>query len=169
MEDEIMTEKFIKEVDARLRMMFNAIAEGVNYTDVERARSSGFMQAGVFLGLASKRELDELMSRLHVEELGETIEERRKRRGSEWHDIQPDFSTYESPAYERKNRLDTKSGDRTRVPVRVGERHYPNFKEALRSTGVLGKTTSAERTGLRKELKAGKAVMIGGVTFEPSL
>ena len=50
MNHELIAEKFKKEVDARLRMMFNAISEGVQYTEFERARLSGFMQAGVFLG-----------------------------------------------------------------------------------------------------------------------
>lgn len=168
MNHELIAEKFKKEVDARLRMMFNAISEGVQYTEFERARLSGFMQAGVFLGLASKRELDGLITQLHVEELGETIEERRKRKGSECRDLQPDFSTYDTPAYERKTQLNDTSGDRTRIPVCVGEQHYPNFKEALRATELLGKTTSSERTRLRRELKAGRAVRVGDITFEPS-
>lgn len=167
MKDELMTKKFVKEVDARLRMMFNAISEGAQYTEVERARLSGFMQAGVFLGLASKRELDTLMAQVHIDELGETIEERRKRKGENWREESPDFSVYDRPAFERNDRSKIRSEDRTRVPVRVGERHYPNFKEALRATGLLGDTTSSERTGFRKELKAGRSVRVGGVTFEP--
>lgn len=125
------------------------------------------MQAGVFLGLASKRELDELMARLHLEELGETIEERRNRKGSEWREIQPDFSIYDSPSFERKTKLKSEAGDRARVPVRVGERHFSNFKKALREMQVLADTTSAERTSLRRDLKAGKSVTVKGVTFDP--
>lgn len=169
MKDDLMTEKFMKEVDARLRMMFNAISEGLQYSDVERARLSGFMQAGVFLGLVSKREVGELMAQLHLEELGETIEERRKRKGSEWREIQPDFSAYDTPAYERKTEKKGEVRDRARVPVRVGERQYSNFKEALRATGLLGKTTSSERTRLRRELKSGKAVSVDGVRFLPAI
>lgn len=35
MNDNLMTEKFVREIDARLRMMFNAISEGLQYSDVE--------------------------------------------------------------------------------------------------------------------------------------
>jgi hypothetical protein len=60
------------------------------------------MQAGMFLRLVSKPELDKLVARAHLEELGETIEERRKRKGAQWREDQPDFTNYEAPAYERK-------------------------------------------------------------------
>lgn len=56
--------------------------------------------------------------------------------------------------------------DRSRIPVRVENREFPNFKEALRANGVLDKTTSAERTGCRKALKAGRSVTVCGITFE---
>ena len=59
--------------------------------------------------------------------------------------------------------------DRSRVSVRAGHHEYPNFKEALRSNGILVKTTSAERTSYRKELKAGHVIAVCGVIFEPVL
>jgi hypothetical protein len=56
--------------------------------------------------------------------------------------------------------------DRSRVRVRVASQVFPNFKEALRSMGILEKTTSSERTRLRKELKSGGAVTVSGLSFE---
>jgi len=81
--------------------MYRAIAQGGQYTEVERARLAGFMQAALFLGLATKDEFDQLVARIHLEELGETMEERRKRKGDQWLGDQPDFSQYDTPTYER--------------------------------------------------------------------
>lgn len=57
--------------------------------------------------------------------------------------------------------------DRNKVTVRVGNRSFSNFKEALRALGLLGATTSTERTGYRTALKAGESVTVRGITFEP--
>ena len=59
--------------------------------------------------------------------------------------------------------------DRSRIRIRIGNREYPNFKEALRSNGILDKTTSAERTSYRKELKAGRLIVVAGIILEPVL
>jgi hypothetical protein len=57
--------------------------------------------------------------------------------------------------------------DRSRVQVRVGNRSFPNFKEALRGLGLLNETTSSERTGYSSALKAGQSVSVKGITFNP--
>jgi hypothetical protein len=57
--------------------------------------------------------------------------------------------------------------DRSRVQVRVGNRNFPNFKEALRDLGLLNATTSSERTGYRTALNAGQSVTVKGITFNP--
>ena len=95
-------DQFVRESERRLRAMYRAIAQGVQYTEVERARLTGFMQAGLFLGLATKGEFDQLVARIHLEELGETMEERRNCKGEQWISDQPDFSQYDRPTFERK-------------------------------------------------------------------
>jgi hypothetical protein len=95
-------ERIASESEKRLRGMYRAIAQGVQYTEVERARLTGFMQASLFLGLATKDELDQLVARIHLEELGETLEQRRNHKGKQWASDQPDFSKYDSPTFERK-------------------------------------------------------------------
>jgi hypothetical protein len=57
--------------------------------------------------------------------------------------------------------------DRSRIRVRVASQEFPNFKEALRSMGILDKTTSSQRTRLRKGLKSGHAVTVCDISFEP--
>ena len=64
----------LAESERRLRRVYRSLVQD---PEQERVRLSGFMQAGIFLGLASRQELDELVGRVHLEELGETIEERR--------------------------------------------------------------------------------------------
>ncbi len=56
---------------------------------------------------------------------------------------------------------------RSRVMVRVGNRRFSNFKEALRALGLLDATTCKERTSYRAALKAGEAVTVRGIIFEP--
>ena len=94
--------RIVEESELRLRAMYRAIAQGVQYTDVERARLAGFMQAALFLGLATKTEFDELVARTHLEELGQTVAERRQGKGDQWISDEPDFSRYETPTFGRK-------------------------------------------------------------------
>ena len=56
---------------------------------------------------------------------------------------------------------------RSIVMVRVGNRRFSNFKEALRALGLLDATTSKERTGYSTALKAGESVTVRGIVFEP--
>ena len=54
--------------------------------------------------IVTNDELNQLMEKKHVEILGETIEERRKRERekTEWPRDIIDYSEYETPAFERK-------------------------------------------------------------------
>ena len=106
---EIDKEKFLSESEHRLRVIYRAIAEGKKSSDTDRANLSGFIQAGIFLKITTKSECDEILARVHLEELGETIEERRAKnkarktsQGAHWENEQTDFSLYETPTYLRR-------------------------------------------------------------------
>ncbi|AKH67756.1 hypothetical protein IMCC21906_00061 [Spongiibacter sp. IMCC21906] len=101
-EDMINKETYIAEVEQRLRRMFKASRDGHKAAPVERHRLEGFMQAGVFLGLASHQELGQKMAAIHYAVFGKTIEERKAELSGLWKDEAIDYSAYDAPTYERK-------------------------------------------------------------------
>lgn len=59
------------------------------------------MQAGVFLGIATNKELSELMEDVHQSVFGESIAERRQRRSEKYHADDIDYDQYEPPTFLR--------------------------------------------------------------------
>lgn len=100
MDSEARTQ-FLSEVDRRLRIMYRSLTEEVQHTRVDRARLSGFIQAGIYLGLTNKSELNDMVSRIELEELGEDSDAPPQRKFHKWRSDETDYSSYESPAYER--------------------------------------------------------------------
>ncbi len=96
-------ETYLKEVTHRLHIRFSQIKEGATLPEKDRFRLEGFMQAGTFMGLTTNAELNRLLEQTHLEVFGETVEERRKAHGERWHEEAIDYSSYESPSYQRKN------------------------------------------------------------------
>ena len=94
-------EDYLGEVETRLARMFRASKDGHKASPVERHRLEGFIQAGSFLGLASKSELQSLMERVHLDVFGKSIEERQSDQSALWNSETKDYSEYEAPAYER--------------------------------------------------------------------
>ncbi|AQA18149.1 hypothetical protein BST95_07755 [Halioglobus japonicus] len=94
-------EDYLEEVETRLARMFRASRDGHKASPVDRHRLEGFIQAGSFLGLASKDELQSLMARVHFEVFGKSIEERQSEQANSWVLESIDYSQYDQPAYER--------------------------------------------------------------------
>lgn len=97
--------EFLNEVDRRLRRLFKASHEGFSFPAAERHRLEGFMNAGIFLNLATKSELAARMELLHQEIFGMSIEQRRQQKGAAWQGEAIDYSCYEAPAYARRDGL----------------------------------------------------------------
>ena len=95
-------EQFTGEVERRFRALFSASRAGYRQPDTERHRLAGFINAGVFLGLTSNAEMQELMESVHLEVFGETMTKRRQTRPGFWLDEGRDYAQYESPAFERR-------------------------------------------------------------------
>ena len=53
------TDRFKNEVERRFTAMFKASKEGFKAPDIERQRLAGFIQTGVFLGLATNAEMQD--------------------------------------------------------------------------------------------------------------
>lgn len=59
------------------------------------------MQAGVFLGIATNTELNELMEEIHQSVFGESIAERRQSRTGKYQEDAVDYDQYEPPTFLR--------------------------------------------------------------------
>jgi hypothetical protein len=94
-------EEYLHEVETRLARMFRASREGHKAAPVERHRLEGFIQAGTFVGLATKEEVKNVMDRVHFDVFGKSIEDRQSDLSKSWTPENIDYSQYELPAYER--------------------------------------------------------------------
>lgn len=95
-------EPFMKEVERRFIQLFKVSKSGHPIPPVERHRLQGFMQAGVFMELCNRSELNEVMERTHLEIFRKTIEQRKVDAPISWIYEETDYSPYETPAYERR-------------------------------------------------------------------
>jgi len=97
-------ERFLKEVEDQLRVIFGALRDGHEPPKILKHRSEGFMQAGVFLGIVDNKELKELMETVHHEMTGMTIQERLTKQKKRWKELEIDYDQYEIPAYKRRKK-----------------------------------------------------------------
>ncbi|WP_295797238.1 hypothetical protein [uncultured Microbulbifer sp.] len=93
---------FIAEVSRRFEQLFKLSKNGYRTPDVERHRLEGFTQAGIFLGITDRPELERIMEDVHLRIFGKTIAERKAESISPWVFDAIDYSAYEYPTYERK-------------------------------------------------------------------
>ncbi|MGI9275167.1 MAG: hypothetical protein ACR2PT_10035 [Endozoicomonas sp.] len=96
--------RFLREVTRQIEAIYRSKKAGTSPGEKEKHRCEGFMQAGVYMRIVTNDDLNELMEKKHVEILGETIEERRRREREKtsWPRDIINYSEYESPAFERK-------------------------------------------------------------------
>ena len=93
--------KFVAEVEKKLTTMFRSRKEGFPTPPEDRHRLEGFIQAGIFMGLATKDELQSLMEQIYMEIFGKSIKERQTEALKLWPAEGRDYSRYEQPSYER--------------------------------------------------------------------
>ncbi len=94
-------EKFLSEVTNRLSRQFHASKEGYRIADSERHRLEGFIQAGIFLQIATLPEIKVIMEDIHLSIFGVTIEQRNKEKSAQWNDGARDYEQYEIPTFQR--------------------------------------------------------------------
>ncbi|MCK7598933.1 hypothetical protein M0G74_16790 [Microbulbifer sp. CAU 1566] len=93
---------FLNEVERRFTQLFKASKGGYAIPPAERHRLQGFMQAGVFMNLCNRSELNAIMEKTHLAIFRKTIEERKLDTPVSWIYEETDYSLYETPAYERR-------------------------------------------------------------------
>lgn len=99
---ESLRQQFIEEAKQRLLTMFNNSKQRIKASDAERFRLQGFMQAGVFLGLSSNNELQQLMEEMHKQVFSMSIRERRLQQEAGRISNTVDYSFYDAPAFNRQ-------------------------------------------------------------------
>ena len=93
--------KFILEIELRLKKIFMASRDGFKVSLSEKHRNEGFLQAGVFMGFISNEELYEKMNNIHVDVFGISIEEKIKEDKLKWKEGGVDYSLYDIPVFIR--------------------------------------------------------------------
>jgi hypothetical protein len=92
---------YLIEINKRLTKLFKASKEGYRILDIDRYRLEGFMQAGIFMKIATPAEMSALMEDVHYSIFGKTMRERRSEKSTTWSDIEIDYDKFDSPTYLR--------------------------------------------------------------------
>ena len=93
--------RYINEIVRRLTQIYEQIKTGHPADSVNLHRVEGFMNAGVFMGLISNYDLNNLIEQVHQNVFGISVSERRRQNRYQWPQETTDYSGYESPTYER--------------------------------------------------------------------
>ena len=93
-------EDYLAEVETRLFRIFAASKEGHKAALIDKHRLEGFINAGVFMKIASNSELSVLMERTHQSVFGMSIQDRKKK-NTRWEESIIDYSSYDLPTYMR--------------------------------------------------------------------
>ncbi|WP_428819398.1 hypothetical protein [Microbulbifer sp. MCCC 1A16149] len=96
-------ENFLNEVERRFTFAFKASKSGHPIPEIERHRLQGFMQAGVFLGLCNRSELNTIMENTHMRIFHKSIQERKLSAPVSWIYEETDYSIYDTPAFTRRS------------------------------------------------------------------
>ena len=94
-------EKFTQEVERRLHNLFSASKDGYKPPYIERHRLTGIIHAGVFMEIATNKEMHNLMESVHYSVFGKTIKDRKETQQISWEDHDINYDQYEQPTYER--------------------------------------------------------------------
>ena len=92
---------YLAEVNRRLTKLFRASKEGYKAPDIDRHRLEGFMQAGIFMGVATPVEISVLLEDAHYSVFGKTIKERKSEKSANWSDFDINYDKFDSPTFLR--------------------------------------------------------------------
>lgn len=92
---------YLKEVGERLNKVFRASKEGYTIPEIERHRLEGFIQAGVFMKVATQAEMSKLLEDTHYSIFGKTTQERKVEKAASWSDFDIRYVNYDSPTFLR--------------------------------------------------------------------
>jgi len=93
--------EYLTEVNKRLTKLFRASREGYKIPDIDRHRLEGFMQAGIFMEIATPAEMSKLLEEAHYSVFGKAIRDRKSELSTTWTDIEVDYDKFDSPSFLR--------------------------------------------------------------------
>ena len=93
--------EYLTEVNKRLTKLFRASREGYKIPDIDRHRLEGFMQAGIFMGIATPAEMSKLLEEAHYSVFGKAIRDRKSGLSATWTDIEVNYDKFDSPTFMR--------------------------------------------------------------------
>jgi hypothetical protein len=92
---------YLAEISKRLNKLFRASRAGYKIPDIDRHRLEGFMQAGIFMKIATPAEMSELLEEAHYSVFGKTIKERKSEKSASWSDFDINYDKFDSPTFLR--------------------------------------------------------------------
>ena len=92
---------YLAEISNRLTKLFKASKEGYKIPDIDRHRLEGFMQAGIFVKIATPAEMSKLLEEAHFSVFGKMIKERKSEKSASWSDFDINYDKFDSPTYLR--------------------------------------------------------------------
>jgi hypothetical protein len=94
---------FITEVSDRLNKVFRASKEGYKIPSIERHRLEGFIQAGVFMKVATQAEMSKLLEDTHYSIFEKTIQGRKLEKTASWSDFNINYEKFDTPIFLRES------------------------------------------------------------------
>lgn len=92
---------YLAEISNRLTKLFKASKEGYKIPDIDRHRLEGFMQAGIFVKIATPAEMSKLLEETHYSVFGKAIRDRKSELSATWTDIEVNYDKFDSPTFLR--------------------------------------------------------------------
>ena len=94
--------KYLNATKELLQQLYSI--EDNNSDNYERTRNKldGFMQAGIVIGIASKKELQDVIDKEHMDIFGITIKQRRAELKLEKKENEIDWDIYDTPTIHRR-------------------------------------------------------------------
>ena len=92
---------YLAEISNWLTKLFKASKEGYKIPDIDRHRLEGFMQAAIFVKIATPAEMSKLLEEAHYSVFGKTIKERKSEKSASWSDFDIYYDKFDSPTYLR--------------------------------------------------------------------
>ncbi len=95
-------DKYLIEIRRQLNSFYRQVKAGHLPAPLTRHRIEGFMQAGIFLGLYTCKERDELLGAVHRDVFGVSVAIRQEQLSHLWQRDGKDYSEFDTPTWNRK-------------------------------------------------------------------
>jgi len=130
--ESLKKELYIESLRKRLRHLYSYGESHPKERSLIAARLDGFIEASAVLQICSKSELQSLIDEEHFAAFGMSLVQRSEVREKELSDDEPNWSGYDTPAFERgtmrrgqPRKYSSKGRDRKCSPQKISKQRHP--------------------------------------------